>query len=258
VVKDRVLPYLEVPALDLGFVRLEVPALLAALAIAVQVQLVIERAPRFGIEGRAVFQLLLWGLGFGLLGGHLFSLLIRHPGEARDALDWLRFWEDPSALGGVAGGLLGAYAVMHAKHMRAAERLLSLDCLVFALPFTLCVANLASALQHSRVGVATEHPLALRFPDGVSRFDLGLIELLLVIPLAAAFAWLGRRERPNGFYLGVFLVVYGPLRFALEAVRIVEVRYWGWTPAQYVAVGALVAGVAVLARIARTRRPSTS
>lgn len=247
------LPYLEVPALDLGFVRLEVPALLAALAIAVQVQLVIERAPRFGIEGRAVFQLLLWGLGFGLLGGHLFSLLLRHPGEARDALAWLRFYDDPSTLGGVAGGLLGAFGVMHAKHMRAAERLRSLDCLVFALPFTLCVANLASALQHSRVGVATEHPLALRFPDGVSRLDLGLLELLLVIPLAAAFAWLGRRDRPNGFYLGLFLAVYGPLRFGLEALRIVEVRYWGWTPAQYLALGSAVAGVAVLLKVMRRR-----
>jgi prolipoprotein diacylglyceryltransferase len=255
VLKERVLPYVDVPPLDLGFVRLQVPALLAALAIAVQVQLVIERAPRFGIEGRAVFQLLLWGLGFGLLGGHLFSLLLRHPGEPRDALTWLRFWEDPSALGGVAGGLLGAFGVMHAKHLRAAERLRSLDCLVFALPFTLCVANLASALQHSRVGIATEHPLALRFPDGVSRLDLGLLELLLVIPLAAAFAWLGRRDRPSGFYLGLFLAVYGPLRFALEALRIVEVRYWGWTPAQYVAVGATLVGAGVLARVVRRRAP---
>jgi prolipoprotein diacylglyceryltransferase len=241
----------DVPALDLGFVRFEVPALLAALAIVVQLQIVIERAPRFGIEGRAVFQLLLWGLGFGLLGGHLFSLLVRHPNEARDTLAWLRFWEDPSALGGVAGGLLGAFAVMHAKRMTAVERLRSLDCLVFALPFTLCVANLASALQHSRVGVATEHLLAVRFPDGVARLDLGLLELLGVIPLAAAFAWLGRRERPYGLYLGVFLVAYGPLRFVLEALRIVEIRYWGWTPGQYVAVGAMVAGVAVLGTVVR-------
>jgi prolipoprotein diacylglyceryltransferase len=248
-----VLPYLDVPALELGFVRLEVPALLAALAIVVQLQLVIDRAPRFGIEGRVVFHLLLWGLGFGLLGGHLFSLLIRHPGEARDALSWLRFWEDPSAFGGVAGGLLGAFAVMHARRMPAAERLRSLDCLVFALPFTLCVANLASALRHSRVGVATEHPLAMRFPDGVARLDLGLLELLLVIPLAALFAWLGRRERPSGLYLGLFLAVYGPLRFVLEALRIVEVRYWGWTPAQYVAVAAAVAGVGVLAIVGRRR-----
>jgi prolipoprotein diacylglyceryltransferase len=250
------LPYLEVPALDLGFVRLEVPALLAALAIVVQLQLVIERAPRFGIGGGAVFQLLLWALGFGLLGGHLFTLLVRHPGEPRDALAWLRFWEDPSALGGLAGGLLGAFAVMQAKRMPAAERLRSLDCLVFALPFTLVVANLASALQHSRVGVATEHPLAVRFPDGVSRLDLGLLELLLVIPLAAAFAWLGRRPRPNGLYLGLFLTAYGPLRFVLEALRIVEVRYWGWTPARYLALAATLAGMAVLATVVRRRAPA--
>lgn len=246
------LPYVDVPALDLGFIRLEVPALLAALAIVVQLQIVIERAPRFGLEGRQVFQLLCWALGFGLLGGHLFSLLLRHPGAERDALVWLRFWEDPSMLGGLAGGLLGALGLMHAKHMPLRERIRSLDCLVFALPFTLVVADLASALQHSRVGVATEHPLAVRFPDGVSRLDLGLLELLLILPLAAAFAWLGRRERPHGLYLGLFLAAYGPLRFVLEALRIVEARYWGWTPGQYVALAATAAGVTVLAWMVRS------
>jgi prolipoprotein diacylglyceryltransferase len=250
------LPYLEVPALDLGFLRLEVPALLAALAIVVQLQLVIERAPRFGIEGRAVFHLLLWSLGFGLLGGHLFSLLVRHPGEARDPLVWLRFWEDPSALGGLAGGLVGALAVMRAKRRTASERLRSLDCLVFALPFTLAVANLASALQHSRLGIATQHWLAVQFPDGVPRLDLGLLELFLVVPLAGVFAWLGRRPRRDGLYLGLFLVVYGPVRFVLEALRIVEVRYWGWTPGQYVALGATVAGAGVLATVLRKRAPA--
>jgi prolipoprotein diacylglyceryltransferase len=252
-----VLPYLEVPALDLGFVRLEAPALLAALAIAVQLQLVFDRAPRFGIERRRAFPLLLWALGLGLVGAHLFTLLLRHPEQLRaDPLAWLRFWREPSPYGGLVAGLLGLCAVMAAKRMPAADMLRLLDCLAFALPFTLAVAALASALRHDQLGVATQHVLAVRFPDGIPRLDLGLLELLCVAPFAALFAWLGRLPRASGLFLGLFFAVYGPLRFVLEALRIVETRYLGWTAGQYLALASTGLGLAVLLRILRRREPA--
>jgi hypothetical protein len=42
----------------------------------------------------------------------------------------------------------------------------------------------------------------------------------------------------------------------LEALRIVEVRYWGWTPARYLALAATLAGMAVLATVVRRRAPA--
>jgi prolipoprotein diacylglyceryltransferase len=250
-----VIPYLAAPALDLGFVRLELPALLAGLAILVQLQLVMQLAPRFGIERRAASTLLLWAIGLGLVGAHLFTLFVRHPEQLReDPLALLRIWREPSALGGLVGGLLGVCVVMRAKRMSAHAMLRFLDCLAFALPFTFALAALASALRHDQLGIASQHWLAVAFPDGIPRLDLGLLELLCMAPLAGLFAWLGRRPRPSGLYLALFLAVYGPVRFALDALRIVETRYLGWTPGQYFAVAATAAGLIVLAAVLRGRR----
>ena len=248
------IPYLEAPALDLGFVRLELPALLGGLAILVQLQLVMQLAPRFGIERRTASTLLLWAIGLGLVGAHLFTLFVRHPEQLReDPLALLRIWREPSALGGLAGGLLGVCAVMRAKRMSGNAMLRFLDCLAFALPFTLAVAALASALRHDQLGIASQHWLAVAFPDGIPRLDLGLLELLCMAPLAGVFAWLGRRPHPSGVYLGLFLALYGLVRFALEALRIVETRYLGWTPGQYLAAAAAAGGLAVLAGVLRRR-----
>lgn len=250
-------PYLEAPALDLGFVRFELPALLAGLAILVQLQLVMQLAPRFGIERRTASTLLLWAIAFGFVGAHLFTLLVRHPEQLReDPLALLRIWQEPSALGGLLGGLLGVCAVMRAKRMPGNAMVRFLDCLAFALPFTFAVAALASALRHDQLGIATQHWLAVAFPDGIPRLDLGLLELLCMAPLAGLFAWLGRRPRPSGLYLGLFLAVYGPARFVLDALRIVETRYLGWTAGQYVAVASTAAGLAVLAGLLRTGKPA--
>ena len=88
------------------------------------------------------------------------------------------------------------------------------------------------------------------FPE-VSRFDLGLLEFFYVSLLAGLFLLLDRRPRPDGFYVGLFFLLYGPVRFVLDSLRIVEVRYWGWTPGQYLAIVSTLAGAAVLLAVLR-------
>jgi phosphatidylglycerol:prolipoprotein diacylglycerol transferase len=109
----------------------------------------------------------------------------------------------------------------------------------------LAVGRLGCALQHDHPGVSSTHWLAVRFPDG-PRFDLGLLEFLYVSVVAGLFAWLDRRPRPDGFYIGLFFAVYGPVRFAMDVLRVGEARYAGWTPGQYLSILATFAGVGVL------------
>jgi phosphatidylglycerol:prolipoprotein diacylglycerol transferase len=85
----------------------------------------------------------------------------------------------------------------------------------------------------------------VRFPDG-PHFDLGLLELLYTIALAALFLVLDRRPRPTGFFVGLFFACYGPVRFALDALRTGDLRYFGWTPGQYASVAAALFGICLL------------
>ena len=252
------LPYIEQPTLELGPYRLEAFLVLVAAAIVTQFQIVMRRAPRHGIDRGTASSLLGWAILLGLASAHVFDVLAYYPERlAENPLELLRFWGGVSSFGGMLGGLGGLYLVMRRKRMSGADMLRFVDCLIFALPFTLAVGRLGCALQHDHPGVSSTHWLAVAFPDG-PRFDLGLLEFLYVSVLALAFLLLGRRRRPDGFYLGLFFAAYGPVRFVLDSLRVSEARYLGWTPGQYLSLVAACAGLAVLFAVLRPRAAASA
>lgn len=240
------LPYIPYPTLDLGFYRLEAFSLLALAAVVVQFQITVRRAPRVGIEQRTASALVGWAIGLGLVCAHVFDVLVYTPGKlAADPWILLRVWESLSSFGGMLGGLLGIWIVMRVKQVGARDMLRFFDLLIYALPFTLAVGRLGCALKHDHPGISSAHWLAVRFPDG-PRFDLGLLEFLYVSLVAALFAWLGRRRRPDGLYIGLFFALYGPVRFAMDSLRVYDARYAGWTPAQYLSILSTLVGVGIV------------
>lgn len=239
-------PYVPHPTLDLGVYRIEAFSVLVVIAIVVQFQITLRRAPRVGIDRKTASSLVGWAIALGLVGAHVFDVLAYTPEKlAENPLVLFAVWDSLSSFGGMLGGLLGIYLVMRAKHMSAAAMLRFFDVLIYALPFTLAVGRLGCALQHDHLGIASAHWLAVRFPDG-PRFDLGLLEFLYVSGMAAVFALLGRKARPDGFYIGLFFALYGPVRFAMDSLRILEARYAGWTPGQFLSVAATAIGLGIL------------
>ena len=69
------LPYVEQPVLDLGFYRLEAFPVLVGLAIVVQFQLVLRRAPARGIDRATASSLIVWAIVWGIAGAHVFELV---------------------------------------------------------------------------------------------------------------------------------------------------------------------------------------
>jgi phosphatidylglycerol:prolipoprotein diacylglycerol transferase len=254
-----VIPYIEHPVLDLGFYRVEAFSVLVCAAIVFQFQLTMWRARRVGIESRTASTLLGWAIALGLVGAHIFDAVVYYPERlAREPLYLLRIWDGLSSFGGMLGGLLGLYLLMRRWRMSTLEITRFVDCLIFALPFTLAIGRLGCALQHDHPGISSTHWLAVRFPDG-PRFDLGLLEFAYLTLICGGFALLARRRWPDGFYIGLFFAVYGPGRFILDSLRISEVRYFGWTPGQYLSLVATLTGVALLtAVLLRRPRPSTA
>ncbi len=248
-------PYVPHPVLDLGFYRLEAFTVLVVVAVVVQFQITIRRAPRVGIERATAASLVGWAIGLGLVCAHVFDVLVYTPEKlAENPLVLLEVWGSLSSFGGMLGGILGLYLVMRAKQVSGEQMLRFFDVLIYALPFTLAVGRLGCALQHDHPGVESSHWLAVQFPEG-PRFDLGLLEFLYVSVVAGAFALLGRRPRPDGFFIGLFFALYGPVRFVLDALRVSDARYAGWTPAQYLSIAAALVGLGVLG-LAFSRRRS--
>ncbi|GAB4362579.1 MAG: hypothetical protein Kow00128_02410 [Deltaproteobacteria bacterium] len=268
------IPFFQQPTLHLGPVTIYAFGVLVAAAMLVGSQVVIRRCRRDGLETGLAMDLIFYTLLAGLAGAHLFAVLAYFPGEIRkNPLLLLKFWENISSFGGIAGSVLGIglFFRWKAPGLPAAVKWRYLEAIAFAFPFGWAIGRLGCTLAHDHPGAITRFPLGVSLatpeareyiryyyeaagrladlPDGtvlsgMAYHDLGWYEflytLLVIIPL---FLLLDRRRRPTGFYPALFLLLYAPVRFAFDFLRVSDARYLGLTPGQY---GAILAVAAVL------------
>jgi phosphatidylglycerol:prolipoprotein diacylglycerol transferase len=256
-----VIPYVPHPTIELSGTTLHAFRVLALLAIAVQLELTVRRAPRNGIPRETAGALIVWGVVVGLVSAHVFDVIAYRPEVLRtDPLELLRVWGDLASTGGMLGGIAALFLVARRRGLSGAQLASFFDVVMFALPFTLAIGRLGCALQHDHLGVASTSWLAVNFPPGAPwhgpRFDLGLLEMLLCAAIAGLFVLLERvRPRslqPPGSTFALFFALYGPGRFALDFLRVGEARYAELTPAQWLMAGAALAAGAWLARRPRS------
>ena len=265
------IPFVEHPTVEIFGYTLQAFRVLALVAIGVQVELTVRRAPLVGIARGAASSLIFWAVAIGLVSAHVFDVLAYRPEVLRtDPWELLRVWGELASTGGMLGGLTGLFLVARRMGLARPELLRFFDVVMFALPFTLAIGRLGCALQHDHLGVASTSLFAVNFPAtapwGGPRFDLGLLETLLCSAIALAFLALDRacpqHLRAPGFFFALFFALYGPGRFALDFLRVGEARYVGLTPAQWLMAGASVAAAAWLVRAAMSRevreRPNNS
>jgi phosphatidylglycerol:prolipoprotein diacylglycerol transferase len=125
-------------------------------------------------------------------------------------------------------------------------RWIALDAVAYGFPFGWIFGRLGCFVAFDHPGLATHFVLGERYLDGVVRHNLGLDEALFIAVVAGLFLVLGRKPLPAGFFVGLLGVLYAPVRFGLDALRIDDARYWGLTPAQYGAVGLFLVGLGVV------------
>jgi phosphatidylglycerol:prolipoprotein diacylglycerol transferase len=240
-----VFPYVEQPTFTVGSHTIYTFGLLAFGAVLTGVAIMVWRAPKIGFDREETLNLTTWMIVWGFVGSHVVSEIAYFPERVwRDPLVLLKLTGSMSSYGGIAGGMLAAAVMLRHQGKTKTDVFRFLDGVAFAFPFTWLFGRGGCALAHDHIGIRTTHWLAVRFPDG-PRFDLGLLEFLYTIPIAALFLSLDRRPRPTGFFLALFFALYGPARFLMDRLRVEDARYLGWTPSQYVSIAS--AAVAIFA-----------
>jgi phosphatidylglycerol---prolipoprotein diacylglyceryl transferase len=247
------IPYVEQPSLAIGPFTLHAFGLLAVAAILVGIAIVVSRAPRSGLDRDAAREVVTWTVVAGLVGSHLFSELFYFPERvASNPLVLFHLWGSMSAVGGILGGLAGAWWTMRRNGFSPLDQARFVEDVAFAFPFAWIFGRAGCALAHDHPGIRSDHWLAVQFPGG-SRFDLGLLEFFFAIAVSLAFLALDRRRPPTGTYFGTFFVLYAVFRLALDFLRVGDARYAGLTPSQWTAFAMGTIGLVVLARVFRMR-----
>ena len=258
------IPYLQIPELTIipkgffggfpsGAFSIKPFGTLVAIGVYLGSYLSTGLGKRLGLNERALASFAAWVVGFGFLGGHMLDVIFYYPGQVlRDPLSLFRVWEGLSSFGGFSGAIIGGFLW---KWRYKSDILPYADVIASSFPAGWVFGRTGCSVAHDHPGLASDLWLAVQYPGG-GRFDLGLYEMVLTIPLALSFLWLRRRPHPWGFYIGAMAIAYAPVRFALDFLRVsapvaenggltaaVDPRYAGLTPAQWACFGLLIMGV---------------
>lgn len=165
--------------------------------------------------------------------------------------------------GGLVGLLIGGAV---AARMTRIPFLTLADLGSIAAPIGLFFGRCANFVNGELWGAPTDGPLGVVFGGAAGmmpRHPSQLYEAVLegIVIFCVLFALSRKRPpRPQGTFLGAFLVLYGIFRFLTEFVREPDVQlgylWGGWlTMGQVLSAPLIVAGIALLIYAARTRHP---
>lgn len=238
-------PYLEWRTIELGPLTLQVWGLFVALGFLLGAIMAVRLAKQRGQDPKVIYELLPWLIFAGIIGGRLgYVVFYDLPYYLSHPLEIFALWNGGSS---IFGGLMACFlvAMMFFKKSQLDAMHYS-DTMLFGLPFGIILGRVGCFLIHDHPGTATNFFLGTRYPDGIVRHDLGLEEALLMIVLSGCFVVLARKPRPVGTYAAAFCVFYGATRFCLDFYRLVDVRYLGLTPAQYLCLALMAIGIAIV------------
>ncbi|MFC3284814.1 prolipoprotein diacylglyceryl transferase [Litchfieldella rifensis] len=213
-----------------------------------------RRAARIGLTRDDVGDLLFYGAIGVVAGGRLGYVLFYGIERLLDNPLWLfQVWDGGMSFhGGLIGVLLAAWLFAR-KHGLAFFQLT--DFVAPLVPIGLGAGRIGNFINHELPGRVTELPWGMAFPGmgPAPRHPSSLYEALLEGVLLFAILWfVSARPRARGMISGLFLLLYGVFRFAVEFVRLPDAHIgfiaFGWvTMGMLLTLPMIAAGVALIA-----------
>lgn len=257
------IPYFQIPVVHVGPLPIDPWGTLVCIAFVLGLEIARARGVRMGLDVRDVVDGILATAGGGFVGGHLVHVLAYHPEKLDEegVMALVRIWAGFSSFGGFLGAIVGS--VVFFRFIRKVDWWRHADAIMYGFPFAWIFGRLGCFTVHDHIGRKTDFFLAVQFPTYGTRHDLGLYEALLSMVIAATFWVTGRKDRPAGFFLALWCVMYAPVRFGFDFLRntdlehAADVRWSGLTPAQWGCILMFGTGLALWARL-RQPAPTAS
>lgn len=189
-----------------------------------------------------------------ILGGRIgYTLFYNFSGFIHNPLVLFKIWEGGMSFHGGLLGVVVAYLLFARKY-----KLDPFDVGDFAaplVPFGLLTGRIGNFINAELWGKPTDLPWGMVFPNAgaLPRHPSMLYEAFLEgAVLFAVLWWFGRKPRPRMAVAGLFLVLYGVFRFAVEFVRLPDAHIGylalGWvTMGQVLSMPVLLAGLLMMA-----------
>jgi len=263
--------------LKLGPIEIHAYGLLLAVSFMVGIYWAMARAPRRGISKNDILDLSIFVVLGAIIGSRLLYV-VTHLEEFRGRwLDTINPIQSTGEVGisglSMLGGVVMVIAIIafycRRKHI-SFPRLCDVLAPVFALGIML--TRIGCFLNGCCFGIPGDMPWCMVFPEhspagsvllGVHIHPAQLYSSLYGLIILVVILLLDRKERPDGFLMSVFFMLYGVARFGIDFVRYyetsVQIRFAGqiFTINQAISFAMFLAGLIFLIRI-RTRKDTTT
>lgn len=240
------------PGLPWEHIPLHGFGMLVALGFLVGASLAMKRATRIGIDPDAINRLVGYLILGTFLGGHIGYGLFYKPDEYfANPIKFLQVWEGLSSVSGLFVCLIIIIWFFKREKLPVWPYV---DCLAHGFTVGFFLGRMGCFVAHDHPGTATDFFLGVegicRDAAGAACHDMGLYEALWSLGMYFVFRYMDRIPRVPGFYALAFFIAYGPVRILMDFVRpeSTDVRYMGFTPAQYFVVGFMAVSIALLVR----------
>jgi phosphatidylglycerol:prolipoprotein diacylglycerol transferase len=195
-----------------------------------------------------------------LIGSHLLDVIAYQLDRAHaDPSLWFQLFNGVSLFGAFAAIAIVAVIWSSARGLPLGK---VADCIVLGLVVALVIGRIGCAYVHDHPGTPTSLPFGINLtgtvwthdtpygsePLTIRVHDLGLEELLCLIPIAAALWLLAIRRRRPGMLAVIFGLAYAPIRFGLDFLRAscTEPTHPGLTTGQWGCIVMLLLAIAGL------------
>jgi phosphatidylglycerol:prolipoprotein diacylglycerol transferase len=223
-----VIPYFTLPTPSIAGIQFPWFMILIVLGIAVGTEFTRYRAIKHDLSVKLTVDCILWMTAAGFLMAHVVAITFYHPDRLaedwRNILPWYNF--SISSMGGYLGAAIAIPLFL--KVWKKAPLWPYTDGMAFGVVLGFAFGRVGCFTAHDHIGKPTDFFLGVQFPERLTnamgeplgtRHDLGLYEALFLFSLFGIFLLLDRRKYFHGFFSGLLLVVYGPMRLFLDSLR---------------------------------------
>lgn len=238
--------------------------ILVGIALVVGYSLARRRARLTGLDPDICADGMVWVVVSGFVVAHLVSVIFYFPHRILES-PWvlLAIWAGLSSFGGFIGGALGAYIFFKKQGVSIIKYV---DAILFGFVPAWILGRMGCTVVHDHPGLPTSFFLAVKYPfdlksyefsnffagtssyEGILKHDLGFYEMMIAIVLTLILYSIKNIRPFDGFHPAVMLIIYSPIRFMMDYLRVQDEKYLGLTPGQYFAVGMLALAIYLIVR----------
>lgn len=245
------LPWIQSEVFHLGPLAFRTWGTFVAIGFIAGAWMAARRAKKNGLDPKKVWDISVWMFVAAFVGARLLHVLVYEPGYYL-AHPWEAL--DPRQPGfAIYGGFLACGAVFwYWIRKQGLDFIQWADTLIWGLPLGCGIGRIGCFLIHDHPGTLSNSLLAIKYPDGQSRHDLGLYLSLIGFGILGIFLLCDRKRRQPGFWFGLYLFLDALSRVWLDQYRIVDIRYLYLTPTQWISLPLMGIGFWLMLRKSKT------